>query len=145
MNLIFQQHNSWVEQYDRMQRWNERLLALDFATASEEEVVDTILTCFQNIYYLKDWVMSAMEKTGHKKEVKKLLDEAFKSGEDIHLCLIRDLCNISKHQKLYSNRNQAVWIERADDLYVIRTKKVELPVIVVARYGVEWWKGTLGL
>jgi len=145
MNIIFQQNNSWTEQYDRMLRWHEKLLVVDFATASEEEVVDLILACFQNIYFLKDWVMNAVENTSHKKEVKNLLHDAFKSGDDIHLSLIRDLCNSSKHQKLYSNRNQEVWIERSDDLYVIRTKKVELPVLVVARYGVKWWQGTLGL
>src|SRR6478609_2534288 len=145
INSVFQKHNSWNPQYERMMRWYEKLLDLDFANTPEEEVEDLIIVCFQNIYYMKDWVMDAVEKTPHKKEVKNIFNEAFKSGNDVYLSFIRDLCNASKHKKLYSNRNQEVWIDSSDDLYVIRTKKVELPVLVVARYGVEWWRTLTGI
>lgn len=145
MKLIFQQHPSWLEQFDRMQRWHEKLLAADVANASENEVLDLMLVCLQNMYYLKDWVQDAVEETPHKKEVKKLLADAFKSGDDVYLSLIRDLCNSSKHKKLYSNRNQQVWVERSGEAYVIRTKKIEVPVLVVTRYGEEWWKRFLGI
>ena len=96
-----------------MQRWHKKLVSVDFTNAPKEEVLDVALVCMQNIYYLKDWIMNAVEETPHKKQVKNQLHEAFKSGDDVYLSLIRDLCNSSKHQKLYSNRNHEVWIERS--------------------------------
>ena len=82
----------WQGQYYRMMRWKMRFDELEKSNeylTNPELYFDTLFTCIQNIFYMKDWL-----KNDAKIENKKLNDWINKN-EEIGIC--RDICNGTKH------------------------------------------------
>ena len=91
----------WREQYDRMHRSYERLLAVSRGehpdARSSDTARDALYHFFQDAYHLKDWI-KATTAPAIGKQIKK-------RGKDIKaLRLCADLCNGTKHFKLDPER-----------------------------------------
>ncbi len=85
--------NGWKGQYNRMMRWTEKFnqISIDEYQSSDKTQLyfDTMFACFQNIFFLKDWLQN------DAKVCKNKLNEFINLNKDIGLC--RDICNGTKH------------------------------------------------
>ncbi len=89
-------HKGWKGQYDRMIRWSQRFqraVSKDFGHRSVEidshEYFDTLFSCLQNIFFLKDWLLNDSEISSSE------LNHFINSNPEMGLC--RDICNGTKH------------------------------------------------
>lgn len=84
--------NGWQDQYERMVRWQTRLTKYNKNISSIEklhEFLDTLYTCFQNIFAFKDWLF--YDRIFTKSE----LNDFVNNKELLKIC--RDLANGTKH------------------------------------------------
>jgi len=85
----------WKGQYQRMIRWFDKFKTTDpghFESPSIHDELDILYACFQNIFYLKDWLH-------YDAKVEKKLIHNF-IAEHVELQLCRDICNGTKHFRL---------------------------------------------
>ena len=91
---LFSAHRrgGWEGQYHRMVRWVDRFKKIDFWGTQEEaihEYFDTMYACFQNIFFLKDWLKQDSTVTNED------LNDFINNNKEIGIC--RDVCNGTKH------------------------------------------------
>ncbi len=94
--LSAHRHGDWQGQYNRMMRWVQRFreLCKNEAKSSEKShaYFDTLYACFQNIFFLKDWLR---ENTSLSSDD---LNAFINSNTEIGVC--RDICNGTKHYNI---------------------------------------------
>ena len=87
----------WREQYDRMHRSYERLLAVLCGehpdARSSDTARDALYHFFEDAYHLKDWI-----KATSTPAIGKQIEERIKVSKPLSLCA--DLCNGIKHFRL---------------------------------------------
>jgi hypothetical protein len=101
-------HRGWEGQYYRMLRWHEKFKKTNpgnFEDPQIDEQHDIMYACFQNIFYMKDWLH-------HSAGISKDILHRFLEG-NLQLQACRDICNGTKH---FSLRNASV----DDDFTIIR-------------------------
>jgi hypothetical protein len=90
----------WREQYDRMNRSYERLVAVSQGehpdARSSDTARDVLYHFFQDAYHLKDWIAATTPAIGGKIEAR------IKDSTPLRLCA--DLCNGTKHFRLDPRR-----------------------------------------
>jgi hypothetical protein len=90
----------WREQYDRMQRSYEHLVAVSRGehpdALSSDTAHDVLYHFFQDAYHLKDWIAATMPA------IRGQIEERIKDSKP--LCLCADLCNGTKHLRLDPRR-----------------------------------------
>lgn len=83
-------------QYERMMRWAQRFKEISSEDEYKSEKTlayfDIMFACFQNIFFLKDWLSETSIIT------KRELNLFINSTKEIGIC--RDICNGSKHYKI---------------------------------------------
>lgn len=83
----------WVGQYKRIERWVKKYNDFDPEQindiSNQEEYFDIIYACFQNIFYLKDWLKESNLFSNTE------LNEFINNNIEIGIC--RDICNCTKH------------------------------------------------
>src|SRR5579859_4316773 len=93
----------YIEQWERVQRYLERLRAMYAGqrhAGSVEELVDDAYAFFQNCYHLKDWLKNDGAYTHHSdRDI-----EDFVSGTSA-LAICADICNGQKHLDLKKVRS----------------------------------------
>lgn len=91
-------YGGWQAQYNRMMRWVDRFKELSSKEHKESAKThlyfDTMYTCFQNIFFLKDWLLHDTSLTS--KDLNNFID----SNKEIGVC--RDICNGTKHYDISS-------------------------------------------
>ena len=89
-------NDGWQGQYNRMMRWFNMFRQLnleeDKSSAKTHEYFDTMYACFQNIFFLKDWLKQDTSLTA------KDLNAFINANKEIGIC--RDICNGTKHYEL---------------------------------------------
>lgn len=93
-------NDGWRGQYNRIRRWIDKFKNLSIAenksSAKTHEYYDTMYTCFQNIFFLKDWLMNeASIEFQHIPTLKDDLNTFINSNVVMGIC--RDICNGTKH------------------------------------------------
>lgn len=87
---------NWQGQYNRMVRWVNRFQELSQQEVKSSEKThiyfDTLYACFQNIFFLKDWLRENTPISSHE------LNTFINSNEEIGVC--RDICNGTKHYNI---------------------------------------------
>ena len=82
----------WEGQYNRIIRWIYRFQKIErselFNEEKSQDYFDTLYACFQNIFFLKDWLKNNTTLTSIK------LNEFINTNKEIGLC--RDICNSTK-------------------------------------------------
>ncbi|UTA69060.1 hypothetical protein [Emticicia sp. 21SJ11W-3] len=95
-DLSAYRQDNWHGQYDRMLRWAERFRAI-----SQQEIqipnkshtyFDTMYACFQNLFFLKDWIIKNSDLPNDD------LNNFINNNEEIGIC--RDICNGTKHYNI---------------------------------------------
>lgn len=88
----------WIGQYCRAQRWIGRFKELKYMeSANNDNYFDIMYACFQNIFYIKDWLVNDSSINLDKN----LLHRFIKDNLEIGVC--KDICNGTKHLTLNSN------------------------------------------
>jgi hypothetical protein len=86
----------WREQYDRMHRSYELLLAVSRGehpdARSSDSARDALYHFFQDAYHLRDWIATTTPAIGGQ------IEERIHASKP--LCLCADLCNGTKHFRL---------------------------------------------
>lgn len=85
----------WKGQYWRMIRWHKKFIATnpgDFESPGIHEQLDIVYACFQNIFFLKDWLIHDAHLSST------LLNDFINNNIELQLC--RDICNGTKHFNL---------------------------------------------
>ncbi len=88
-------NNGWQGQYNRVRRWADKFKKLSFVEDQGETThyyFDTMYACFQNIFFLKDWLLEESPLTLGD------LNEFVKGHKEIGIC--RDICNGTKHYNI---------------------------------------------
>ena len=89
-------HRDWQGQYNRMMRWVERFKEISFqenkSNGKTHLYFDTMYACFQNIFFLKDWLVENSTLTATD------LNTFINSNKEIGVC--RDICNGTKHYNI---------------------------------------------
>lgn len=88
-------HGGWKGQYRRMIRWYEKLKQSNpgnFESSDIFEHHDILYACFQNIFFLKDWLIHDANLTS------KAVNDFVNENLELQLC--RDICNGTKHFNL---------------------------------------------
>lgn len=91
----FSPETNWIRQWRRFIRWSTRVETLKRKAKNEElseSDFDIIFTYFQNCFFLRDWIKHSVPAIEPK--IKKLFNEEWE------LCLVRDICNGTKHCKI---------------------------------------------
>ena len=83
---------AWRSQFDRMERWYERLRVSPQVPNSDQDRLDFYLAFFQSCFALGDW----FSESGVI--VKDEMDALIQADRSMRLC--RDVCNRSKHFRL---------------------------------------------
>lgn len=84
--------DGWGGQYQRMIRWYNKFIATspgNFENPNIDDHHDILYSCFQNIFYLKDWLQYDGAISKDK------LNEFINDHIELQLC--RDICNGTKH------------------------------------------------
>lgn len=119
----------WIGQYDRAQRWIIRFKELKYEEYSDSNYYfDIMYTCFQNIFYIKDWLVN--DNTTNLNN--DLLNQFINNNLEIGLC--RDICNGTKHLTLNSasvDQNFSI-IREFNSLSIINNKERFDIIILVA-------------
>lgn len=82
----------WRSQFNRMERWHQRLRTWSSGGYSDQDRLDFYLAFFQSCYALRDWFVES--GVVPKEEIDSLLQ----ADRSMRLC--RDVCNRSKHFRL---------------------------------------------
>lgn len=88
-------NGGWQSQYRRMIRWYEKFKNTqpgDFENPNIDGQHDILYACFQNIFFLKDWLACDALISN------KVLNEYINQHLELQLC--RDICNGTKHFNL---------------------------------------------
>jgi len=90
-------YQGWEGQYYRMRRWFEKFQKTqpgNFEDPQINEEHDILYACFQNIFYMKDWLH-------HSAKISKAeLNNFININLELKIC--RDICNGTKHFNLNS-------------------------------------------
>ncbi|MDD5155159.1 MAG: hypothetical protein PHF11_01575 [Candidatus Omnitrophica bacterium] len=89
----------WVEQYDRMIRWYERIKNINHGILHNRDsrfYEDEVHAFFINCYHLKDWILH--DKTLKIIEKDKKLKDFINNSSPLKIC--HDICNGLKHLEL---------------------------------------------
>jgi hypothetical protein len=107
-------HDGWQGQYNRMMRWTKWFKELAFKENKSCEKThlyfDTMYACFQNIFFLKDWLIQETSLTTGD------LNSFIKAHKEIGVC--RDICNGTKHFNITDESvDKEFWIIRQFNPY----------------------------
>lgn len=93
----------YCEQYNRMNRWYQRFVALDQGRVHDtpsDNYLDEIHAFFLNCYHLKDWIKhDDALSSGVQAAVESYID----GNRWLRICA--DICNSLKHLRLKTNRS----------------------------------------
>jgi len=91
-NLSSHKSGGWIRQYYRAQRWITRFKELKYEESSDSNYYfDVMYTCFQNVYYIKDWLINDSATDLDNNSLNPFID----ANLEIGIC--RDICNGTKH------------------------------------------------
>ncbi len=91
-DISIHRNDGWQGQYSRMIRWANKFLRYNEESNQDKlthEYYDLLITVFQNIFYLKDWIM--INSTLKKEDLNSFINKNW------HIGLCRDICNGTKH------------------------------------------------
>jgi hypothetical protein len=135
----------WKDQFDRLQRWYERLFSAEGSTHVDSgwsyDFWDFAFAFFQNAYHLKDWI-----KLDHP-ELKDVVESYITDHIELQYCA--DICNGTKHMQVTKNprlpghltgiREYAPYEATGQRLHVLGPFG-PMPVLDLARGCVSLWE-----
>lgn len=124
----------WKKQFQRMIRWLKVLKKnqTDYSKWKEVDIyLDIVITCFQNIFHFKDWLINDASISSTE------INEFIKLHKELGLC--RDICNGTKHFEIkhQASVDENFMIIRGQDPAYKKHNGPEYFILVLSKAGIH--------
>jgi len=126
--------NGWQTQFQRIIRYLRILQTQKIDYSNWKDInayLDVVITCFQNIFHLKDWLLNSTTLSNTE------LNKFIKQHKELGLC--RDICNGTKHFEIkhHASIDKNFMIVRAQDPAYLKNKGPEYFILILSKAGIH--------